>query len=261
MGRIQLTRFKSTPLSAPGFADSFYDALDRSNFRPDRFSDCEPIRNRWGDKQLFRLLWMEQNTRFFGTVLTQTKNNPKISSSTYISYGPNEKSHRISFFGLETEKAGPTAVDDLLALGDLLFQSLDLDYGFACTVDEYFASNIYKDFLRSDGLVQNVKVVGMEWPDCIPGLFSVNYFGEEYFKQGMPRFAPSPNCVPLSNGVRFMKPNGYLDWESGSSTLETRRLIKEIGTDWFFTKEAGMPARSLQTDKSLFRYPLGYKIP
>lgn len=261
MVRIQLTLFKRTPLNDPRFADSYFDVIDQSNFRPDRFNDCEPVRKRWGDRDLFRQLWMEQTGRFYGDVLTHKKTKPKIHSSVTFLYGPREKCHMISFYEMETEKAGPNAADDLLVVGDRLFQSLELDYGFACTDDEYTASNIYKDFLRSDGLIQNVKVVGMEWPDCIPGLFSVNYFGEEYFKQGMPRFAPSPNCVPLSNGVRFMKSNGYLDWESGSSTLETRRLIKEIGSDWFFTKEAGMPASSLQTDKSLFRYPPGFKIP
>jgi hypothetical protein len=256
MVQLKAMFFKRKPCNDLRFADSLYEIMDQSNFRPDRFNDCEPVRKSWEERDLFRRMWMEQSSRFFGTMITDRKKKPKISSIVYLEFGPKAKCHCISLFGLDSEKVGPTTLDDLIALGDQLFEALELDYGFMCSDGEYHASNIY-EHLGPSGLLQYKKVVGMEWPDCIPGLFTVNYFGDEYFKQGMPRFAIDSNCVALANGVRLTKSNKFSDWNSESSTQETARLINEIGSEWFFTKETGMPARSLKTDKSLFRYPPG----
>jgi hypothetical protein len=159
-------------------------------------------------------------------------------------------------FGASVKQFGNDALD-LVALADQLFESFDFDYGFACLNAEYYNSNIYTNIQIDERTIQPVQVVGMEWPDCIPGLYWCNYFGKAYFEQGFGRrIADLPNTTKLANGIRLMRSDSALDWESPEDRERTQSLMDTLGRDWFFTKETGMPDKALKTDKSVFLKPL-----
>jgi hypothetical protein len=83
------------------------------------------------------------------------------------------------------------------------------------------------------------------------------YFGKAYFEQGFGRrIADLPNTTKLANGIRLMRSDSALDWESPEDRERTQSLMDTLGRDWFFTKETGMPDKALKTDKSLFLKPL-----
>jgi hypothetical protein len=181
---------------------------------------------------------------------------PAIHLSVIWRRGPTSKSDSLSLFGATTKQFGNEALD-LVSLADQLFESFEFDYGFACLNSEYYYSNIYTDVQIDERTIQPVQVVGMEWPDCIPGLYWCNYFGNAYFKQGFGRrLAELPNSTKLANGIRLMRSESAVEWDSPDERKRTQSMMDTLGRNWFFTKETGMPTRALKTDKSLFQKPV-----
>jgi hypothetical protein len=249
---LSLNLFTQQPLVEEAKAEALYDILDRWRFRPSRFNDVEPIRNDWGDREKFLQQFYANCRESFGTLLVKwTK--PKLDAMVMWSRGPRAKSHCISIYQAKPKDLGGAGVPYLLEIADQLFDQLNCDYGFACTDAEYHASNIYLDVPIDERTIQPKKVVGMEWPDCIPGLYWCNYFGNAYFEQGFGAHIEKASYLHrLRNGARLMRSPSADDWDAPSQREETIRLMQLLGREWFFTKATGMPERHLITDKSLF---------
>jgi hypothetical protein len=253
---VKFTLFTKTPLVEAGKAETLYEILDHWRFRPSKFNEVEPILKDWKDRHQFLQQFHANCNESFGTLLIKwTK--PTFNAMVMWRKGPRAKSHCLSFFQAKPHDLGGEQVPYLLEIADQLFEQLDFDYGFACLNSEYYHSNICKDVQIDERTIQPVQVVGMEWPECIPGLYWCNYFGKAYFEQGFGRrIADLPNTTKLANGIRLMRSDSALDWESPEDRERTQSLMDTLGRDWFFTKETGMPDKALKTDKSLFLKPL-----
>jgi len=250
--RIVLRLFTKQPLAEQTKAESLYKILDQWRFRPAKYNEVEPIRKDWEDREEFLQQFQANCNESFGTLLVKwTK--PKFNAMVMWSRGPRAKSHCISLFQAKPHDLGGERVPYLFEIADQLFEQLDFDYGFACADAEYHALNIYLDVQVDERTIQPKKVVGMEWPDCIPGLYWCNYFGNAYFQQGFgAEIQKLDHVSKLSNGVRLLRSETPLDWNSDHSLKLTKNLIEQLGQDWFFSKKTGMPSKHLKTDKSLF---------
>lgn len=247
--------FKSEPLDKPEYADRLYRLFDEWKFKPLKFNEVEPLRNSWPNREVFVKQFLMNCRRSFGTLMCKWS-KPTLHSSVNWFRGPTSKCHSLSLFSARVKQFGNGAVD-LISLVDRLFESLDFDYGFGCLNAEYYDSNIYKDVQIDERTIQPVQVVGMEWPDCIPGLYWCNYFGNAYFQQGFGKgIKELPNTIKLANGIRLMRSESALDWDTADEKQRTNDLMNALGRDWFFTKQNGMPTKALKTDKSLFQKPV-----
>ena len=247
--------FRSKPLDKPEYADRLYSLLDAWKYKPVKFNDVEPLRNAWENRDVFIRQFLINSRSTFGTLMCKWS-KPTLHLSVTWFRGPTSKCHSLSLFGASVKQFGNDALD-LVGLADQLFGSFEFDYGFACLNSEYYHSNIYTDVQIDERTIQPVQVVGMEWPDCIPGLYWCNYFGKAYFEQGFGRrIADLPNTTKLANGIRLMRSDSALDWESPEDRERTQSLMETLGRDWFFTKETGIPDKALKTNKSLFLKPL-----
>ncbi len=253
--RIVLTLFTRQPLVEEIKARALYEILDQWRFRPSKFNEVEPIRNDWVNRDKFIQQFNANCQESFGTLLVKwTK--PTFNLMVMWSKGPSAKSHCLSFFQAKHKDLGGAKIPYLFEIADQLFEQLAFDYGFACTDAEYHASNINLNVPIDERTVQMKQVVGMEWPDCIPGLYWCNYFGNEYFKQGFGRdLLKLDHVTQLTNGVRLLRSESALDWQTSAEQSAAKRLMSELGKEWFFTKQDGMPSTPLNTDKSLFAKP------
>lgn len=244
--------FSKQPLYETKYAERLYELLDKWRYRPTKFNEFEPLCNSWGERQKFLDQFRCNRGRSFGTLITKwTK--PRFYLHVTWLHGPREKCHSLSIYQAKLKDFGKCNAPFLLELSDQLFDQLDFDYGFACSNDEYHSVNINLNVQLDENTVERKQVVGMEWPDCIPGLYWCNYFGDAYFEQGFgSRVQECPNLHRLSNGIRLLRSPSVLDWDSAEQQAETNRLMDILGRDWFFTKSTGMPAKCLKTDKSLF---------
>jgi hypothetical protein len=253
---LSLYLFSSRPLRSSEYSGELYHILDRWTYRPSKFNDVEPLRNKWESRRRFIEICEANDKRYFGPLIVRWS-KPSFNLMLTILYGPKSKNHSLSIFGCSSNAFDGETFPLALDLGDQIFEHLGFDYGFACVEAEYYHSNIHKDVQIDERTVQPVQVVGMEWPDCIPGLYWCNYFGKAYFEQGFGRrIADLPNTTKLANGIRLMRSDSALDWESPEDRERTQSLMDTLGRDWFFTKETGMPDKALKTDKSLFLKPL-----
>ena len=247
--------FSAKPLAASDYAEKLYDILDRWRYRPQKFNDVEPLRNAWDNREKFIQQCDYNSKEPFGMIIVKWA-TPSFYLHVTHRRGPRAKCHSLSIYGGGPKAFGGPAAPLLLELADQLFEALGFDYGFACLDDEYHDANIYRNVTLDDGIIQSKVVVGMEWPDCIPGLYWCNYFGDVYFKQGFGKqIAALPNTTHLTNGIRLLRSDSAMDWDSDSERQKTRDLMQILGKDWFFTKDTDMPPKCLLTDKSAFAAP------
>ena len=168
--KIVLRLFTKQPLVECWKCERLYEILDHWRFRPSKFNDVEPVRNAWGDRSKFREQFEMNCRESFGVLIVEWK-KPKFDSMVIWSRGPLAKHHCLSFFTARYQDLGGSKVPYLLELADQLFEELDFHYGFACMDAEYHATNINLDVQIDERTVQPKQVVGMEWPDCLPGLY------------------------------------------------------------------------------------------
>ena len=166
------------------------------------------------------------------------------------SYGPKMKNHFLSIFQAKCEDFGEEEVPFLFELADQLFEQLNFDYGFVCSEEEYAATNIYQDVQINSTTVQPVKVVGMQFPDCIPGIYWGNYFGDIYFQQGFDNRIEELEIVHrLSNGVRLITSKSISSWNDSDAIARREKSSEILGMDWFFF-ESERNARKTLGDRS-----------
>jgi hypothetical protein len=244
--------FKEEPLDPGDYAERLYGLLDSWRFRPRKFNEFEPLRCSWDDRNKFIELCHSNGKRNFGILIIKWA-KPSFYSHVVSQYGPAVKDHYLSIYAAKLRDFGGERAPYLLELADQLFETLEFDYGFACLDAEYHAVNINLNVQIDENTVQPKQVVGMEWPDCVPGLYWCNYFGSVYFEQGFSqRIDEAAYVHRLSNGVRLLRSPSVLDWDTPEAHAESQRLMDLLGRDWFFTKSSGMPPKCLRTDKSLF---------
>jgi hypothetical protein len=246
----------ATPLDPRVYATTLYGMLDTWRFRPAMYGDSEPLRTRWGDCDAFRKLCMACAGTYFGPVMIRFRSPNFHLTVTHLA-GPKAKSHTLSIFCCKPEDFGGAGAPYLIELADKLFTTINFTYGFACATTEYDAQNIIPATYRDGATLHPMQVVGMDWPDCVPGFYWCNYFGDEYFAQGFgDRVRSLPNATALRNGVRLLRSASALDWDTPEERRSSAELIEACGKDWFFSKQTGMPTKALRTDKSAFRSPM-----
>lgn len=247
--------FRASPFTTED-GSKFYDLLDRWHYAPSRFGTSEPLGNMWGGKSLFTDLFSSQLKSYFGIIMCSRKVRPAYGIHTMFLYGPRAKHHGIAMYDVKLDDFEDDECAELLQFTDAMFETIKLDYGFICADDYFAASNTNANVSLSTGIIRAKHVVGMEWPDCIPGLYWCNYFSAEYFKQGLgANLSRVDRIVHLENGVRIMGHYGVGHWdtpEAQQSVVATKQIL---GNDWFFSRESGMPAQWLNTDKSRFAHP------
>ena len=241
------------PLIARVFASGLYDLLDNWRVRPHRFDEFEPVRRPWEDRDSF-LHQCEHNCRQpFGVVIVKWR-DPRLSLMLIFEHGPASQCHSLVLSGSSKKGFGGESAPWLVELADTLFDFLGMDYGFACHRDEFEESNMQTTPIAGVEGGCSIQAVGMNWPDCIPGLYWCNFFGDAYFEQGFgSRIEEWAGTTKLRRGVRLMRSPSPETWRGDDDRLASEHLRSLLGPDWFFSKSQGMPARALRTDKSAFR--------
>jgi hypothetical protein len=248
--------FSATPLDPRAYANTLYAMLDTWRFRPAMCGDSEPLRTPWGDRDAFRKLCMSCASTYFGPVIIKFRSPSFYMMVTHVA-GPKAKAHTLSIYSCKPKDFGGAGAPYLIELADMLFTTIGFTYGFACVDAEYYDQNTIPATYRDGATARPMQVVGMEWPDCVPGFYWCNYFGDEYFAQGFGGHVRSlPSATVLPNGVRLLRSASALDWDTPEERGTSAELVEACGKDWFFSKQTGMPTKALRTDKSAFRLPM-----
>lgn len=251
---LKVNLFRAVPFDLD-FGEKIHTLFSTWKYPPNKFGISEPLRNSWtDDSKKFLHCWREELKRYFGTMMMERTLKSRWESMAVIQYGPREKNHYLSLFGI-SDKEFSSASDEILSFCDHLFDELQFDFGFFCTDDEYHHKNINRN-VPVPGGIRPKEVVGMEWPDCIPGFYWANYYSHKYFDQGFGQDIDNlADITRLKNGMRVMTSGSVFAWESPEAISSANGAMEALGADWFFTKETGMPAKKLQTDRSLFAHP------
>lgn len=245
---------RATPFTLQDFRNAFH-LFDSWHLAPQRFGVVEPLRTKWGSEKEFLDLCHREVTKHFGTVIVQRK-KPEYLFNFVIKFGPNSKCHSLWLDYVNPNEFGGERCCTVIDFLDGIFDALNMDYGFLCSYGEYDAKNLLHNVPVSSTEIQVLKVLGMEWPDCIPGFYWCNYFGEIYFRQGFgTRLLEFDGTHRLKSGVRIMKIGDVANWNSPEGLASENRFVDILGANWFFSKETGMPEKSLLTNKSLFSTP------
>lgn len=245
-------------------AERVYEILNSWIFPPDVFDEDEPIRKSWSNKDEFIKAWSQQGARHFGQVLFRRKKRLGYYADVVFQFGPNRRSdgkppyHSLSVYRIKESQCTPELRTKLVSLGDRFFRELTMDYGFICLSDEYDAKNIVKDFRHTDGAVEPRKVLGMNWPQCIPGLYWTNYFGKRYLQQG---FATNvlnlypANATAIGDGIRFQTSGEPRFFERVEAETAEREMRKSLGEEWFFNQQNDRKCNSIDVSLEHLRSP------
>jgi hypothetical protein len=248
--------FSASPLDPQRYAEPLFAILDDWRYRPSKYGDSEPLRNKWGDPRAFYETCRACASMYFGPVIVSW-NKPRFGLMITHESGPKVKSHSLSIFSCEPKHFGGNGAPYLLELADALFDTMGFTYGFACLNSEYYSNNIVPATYLDGATVRPQRVVGMEWPDCIPGFYWCNYFGDAYLSEGLSSaLLGLPNTTPLARGMRVLRSASALDWDLPEERARSAELVAACGPDWFFSKRSGMPAKALRTNNDAFRSPM-----
>jgi hypothetical protein len=244
MSRLKVKMFSAHSIASTNCAERFYDILDRWTFTPTTFDKYEPIRQKWGCKDAFTDAWKEEGLRSFGQVLIRRSKRPAYYADASFQFGQNRiRDNKPPYHGVSIYRINESELDDanqLISIADQLFVSLKMDYGFICLEEEYEAKNIIKNYRHPDGSLEPRRVVGMNWPHCIPCLYWVNYFGASYLHQGFAQDLLRSSLASISqvgDGIRLLMNQHPRDFESEGAALEESELKTSMGQSWFFSKD------------------------
>lgn len=249
---IQAALFSGRPLQPERFSRPLYDLLDGWRDTPYRFSDVEPVRQPWGSRDEF-LRQCEHNSRQpFGTVIVKWQ-RPQCYLMLIFERGPLSQSHVLTMRLRQGVGVGGESIPWVLGLLDALLDLLEMDYGFACLEDEFRSLNRPAASTDGTGGNQSTHALGPKWPDCIPGLFWCNYFGNAYFDQGFgPRIMELSGASSLRRGFRVLRSPSPVTWESEEDQIRSEQVRTILGVEWFCSCQDSKHLKSLKTDKSAF---------
>lgn len=261
---FKMNLFTAKSLACESYADKTYEILETSGLSPDVFDVSEPIRKSWTSRGGFVDAWKQQSKNYYGQVLFQRMKDPAYYGGVTFRFGPDRKLdnkppfHGLSIYSLKESECRGDRRSRFIELGDRLFDELEMDYGFICLNDEYDAKNIVKDVHHSDGTLEPRKVVGMNWPYCLPGLYWINYFGRRYLEQGFAKnlLIESPGTVEvIDNGVRLQSGDDPHSYASNEAWRTERKTQQVLGASWFFDRESNRTCRSLNVSLEPLRMP------
>ena len=126
---------RATPFCKQDFIDVF-QIFESSQFRPERFGTFEPLRTMWGVEEEFLLACKQEMQGYFGTIILHRK-RPKFLFNFVILFGPKAKAHNVWLNDVLASDVGGEQCPILLDFLDLIFETLNMDYGFVCTNGEY----------------------------------------------------------------------------------------------------------------------------
>lgn len=136
---------------------------------------------------------------------------------------------------------------------------MKMDYGFICLSDEYDAKNIVKNVRHPDGKVEPRKVIGMNWPHCLPGLYWTNYFGRRYLDRGFAAdvLESHPTKVTsVGDGIRFQTSEDPRFFESAEAASAEREMRESLGERWFFDRNNDRDCESIDVSLEQLRSPV-----
>lgn len=264
MSFFQIEMFSTHSLAGTEFAEKVYGILDSWDFPPDVFDKYEPIRQPWEMREDFIKAWTQQGQRYFGQVLIRRRKRLAYYASVLFEFGENRKFdnkppyHGISVYRVKESQCSQKTMEKLVELGDQLFHELQMDYGFVCLDEEYDAKNIIKNVLHPDGAVEPRKVIGMNWPQCIPGLYWINYFGRAYLENCFAEKALtdfSANIEKVGCGIRFQTSGDPRLFRSEEGAALERKMRDALGENWFFDRTTDRKCRSFVTSSEQLRFP------
>ncbi len=258
MSHFKIEMFTTRSLVSNDCAEKVYQILSSWDFPPDVFSEYEPVRQKWSMKDTFIAAWNQQGRQFLGQILIRRKCRLAYNAEILFQFGPNRKQdnrppyHCISVYRVKESHCTRASREKLVSLGDRFFTELEMDYGYICLSNEYESKNILKNVPHADGTIEPRKVIGMNWPQCIPGLYWINYFGRSYLEQGFAKRAfdsYSSNMTRVGSGIRFKTNDEPRFFESAGGAAAEREMRDALGEKWFF--DQGVNRECLSIDVSL----------
>ncbi len=267
MAYFKLHLFTTQSLANVECAETVYKILNSWDFPPEVFDEHEPIRQSWSKKGDFIRAWNQQGAQYFGQVLIRRKKRLAYYADALFQFGQNRKLdnkppyHGLSVYHVKESECTGALRSKLVNLGDRFFGELKMDYGFMCLSDEYDSKNIVKNVQHPDGTVEPRKVVGMNWPQCIPGLYWTNYFGKRYLEQG---FATKvleshpTNVTTVGDGIRFQTNEEPRFFESVEASATEREMRETLGKQWFFDRKNERDCDSIDVSLSQLRSPVPF---
>ena len=265
MAYFTLDLFTTQSLANNDCAERVYEILNSWDFPPEVFDEYEPIRQSWSKKDDFIKAWNQQGTRYFGQVLIRRKKRMAYYADVVFQFGPNRKLdnkppyHGLSVYRVKESECTGELRSQLVNLGDRFFSELEMDYGFMCLSDEYDAKNIVKNVRHADGSVEPRKVVGMNWPHCVPGLYWINYFGKRYLDQGFAaKISDSQpaNVTTVGGGIRFQTDKDPRFFESADAASTEHEMRESLGKLWFFDRDNDRNCDSIDVSLEHLRSPV-----
>lgn len=246
MSTFTVDLFSAHSLASTCYAQEAYDILNSWEFPPDVFDKYEPIRRPWKKRDDFIAAWEAQSKLHFGQVLTQRKKQIRYHADVMFQFGPNEREenkppyHGFSVYDVKGSDCRDKTLNKLVELADRLFAALQMDYGFICLRDEYYARNVIKDVRYPDGSLEPVHVIGMNWPYYLPGFYWINYYGTRYlergFGAGIETSFPS-HVTKIEAGIRFQASENPRFFECPGAQEIEARMRDALGRDWFFDRK------------------------
>ncbi len=258
MTHLKITMFSTRSLASLESAESVYDIFDKWDCPPTAFDEYEPIRSAWSDRARFLDAWENQARRNFGQVLIQRKGKVGYLAHSIFQFGPNVTYHGFSVYRIKESDCSGPRLEKIINLADDIFAELNLDYGFICLSEEYDAKNIVKNVRHPNGTIEPRKVVGMNWPACIPGLYWINYFGQPYLAEGFAAGVHETDSTTISNvgnGVRIQAGLTPRWFELDCARRSEERLKCELGETWFHRSGSDVALRSIDAPAGQLRSP------
>jgi len=264
MAYFKANLFSAHSLAGECYSNWAYDIFETSGYCPEVFDVSEPILQSWNAKDAFCEAWRQQSSRPFGQILLQRKQAIPFYASVVFQFGPDRKRdgkppyHGLSLYDVDESKCIGESRKNLIDLCDRLFAELEFDYGFLCLHDEYDAKNIIKGVSRSGGAIEPRKVVGMNWPYCLPGLYWTNYFGGRYFDQGFGegiQALHSTEIARVGKGVRLQTSHDPRFFQSDRAEQIERGIRDKLGSSWFFDRESDHDCNALEVSLDELRSP------
>jgi hypothetical protein len=133
-----------------------------------------------------------------------------------------------------------------------------MDYGFICLSDEYDKKNIIKNVKHADGSIEPRKVVGMNWPKCLPGIYWTNYFGKAYLVKGFASHLSETihsRVARIGDGIRVQTSDEPRGFEAADAAQIEANVIRELGQTWFFDKTTGRICDSIDAPLQELQQP------
>ncbi len=238
--QLNMTLHASRSLADEKVACRVFEMLNDWKWPPERFDAFEPIKKVWSGRSEFVALWQEQGKVAFGQVMVRRRTRISYYGSVLMLFGPTTRFHSISLYGITESACSNDVLAEVTRLADDLFVELGLDYGRISLKEEFDGENVIKNFRHPDGTIEPRRVVGMNWPECIPGVYWTNYFGSRYLDQGFGQNRHDLEGVDVQDlsdsGFRVRLSDSLTYFRDVGEASELKSVCRQLGPEWFFSQ-------------------------